>query len=61
MGKKRIHLSVAPALLARLDELAKKYGLDRSGAASYCFSRVCADEGISTPKVGRRPPAKSAS
>jgi metal-responsive CopG/Arc/MetJ family transcriptional regulator len=49
MAKKRIHLSITPALLARLDRLAEKYGLDRSGAMSYCISRVCEEESVPIP------------
>jgi metal-responsive CopG/Arc/MetJ family transcriptional regulator len=58
MGKQRIHLSVSERLLARLDQLAEKYGLDRSGAASYCFSRVCEEEGIGQAKAPQRAPKR---
>lgn len=42
----RIHLSLTPAQLRRLDKLAEKLGLDRSNALRYCIARTSEAEGI---------------
>lgn len=50
MALKRIHLTLAPASLRRLDKLAAKLGLDRSNALRYCIARTADAEGVESDK-----------
>jgi antitoxin component of RelBE/YafQ-DinJ toxin-antitoxin module len=52
MALKRIHLTLPPAHLRRLDKLAEKLGLDRSNALRYCIARTADLEGIPAEKRG---------
>jgi hypothetical protein len=52
MALKRIHLSLEPAHLRRLDKLAAKLGLDRSNALRYCIARTADAENITADKRG---------
>jgi antitoxin component of RelBE/YafQ-DinJ toxin-antitoxin module len=51
MALERIHLSLEPAHLRRLDRLAAKLGLDRSNALRYCIARAADAEGIPPEKL----------
>lgn len=50
MALKRIHLTLSPAQLRRLDRLAEKLGLDRSNALRYCIARAADAENIPAEK-----------
>ena len=52
MALQRIHLSLEPAQLRRLDRLAARLGLDRSNALRYCIARIAEQEGIPAEKRG---------
>lgn len=54
MSLKRVQVGMSDDELARLEELAKKYGFTHSGAMRYCFNKVADEEAIPHQKKSSR-------